>query len=342
MKIQKRSNIIFHYFFYCVIGFIYILISLSFIQNAYSQQRTSLGDPVIPLAILTKDDQGKPLKFPSAVFCDHKTGEIYVVSSGSSKVVIYSPDYFPEISIGAGRGIDAPRGVYVDKLGNIYITQGPTSNHPSEITVLNAALFPIKNIQLTGFKGAKNFIPVNLIEGKDGNLYVTGLGSYGVIVLNKDGKFLKRIVPGKNLYIKHSSVPRIIITSIAQDKKGDLFMLSEATSKIYVYNASGDFLFSFGQKGGTLGKTSHPRGIAIDNRKQLIYVVDYMRHTVLAYNLRGNFMFEFGGKGWSPGWFNYPTSVAVDKNGNIIIADLFNQRVQVLKIGKPKDLLNFK
>jgi len=335
---------IFNIFMYCFCVYLSIILILQFIfiPNAFSQQRTSLGDPVIPIAILTKDDQGKPLKFPSSVFCDHKTGEIYVVSSGSSKVVIYSPDYFPEISIGAGRGIDAPRGVYVDKLGNIYITQGSTSNHPPEITVLNAALFPIKNIRLIGFKGAKNFIPVNLIKGKDGNLYVTGLGSYGVIVLNKDGKFLKRIIPGKNLYIKNSNAPHIIITSIAKDKNGNLFMLSEATSKIYVYNASGDFLFSFGQKGGTLGKTSHPRGIAIDNRKQLIYVVDYMRHTVLAYNFKGDFMFEFGGKGWGPGWFNYPTGVAVDKNGDVIVADLFNQRVQILKIGKPKDLLNFK
>ncbi len=319
-----------------------IYLIIFFIPNAYSQQRTSLGDPVIPIAMLTKDDQGQPLKFPSSVFCDQKTGEIYVVSSGSSKVVIYSPDYFPEISIGEGRGIDAPRGVYVDKKGNIYITQGPSSTHPSEITILNAALFPVKNITFKGFKGAKSFIPVNLIEGKYGNLYVTGLGTYGVIVLNKNGKFLKRIVPGKNLYLKHSKIPHIIITNIAKDKNGNLFMLSESTSKIYVYNAEGDFLFSFGQKGGTLGKTSHPRGIAIDNDKKLIYVVDYMRHTVLAYNFRGEFMFEFGGKGWGPGWFNYPTSVTVDKNGYVIVADLFNQRVQVLKIGKPKDLLQFK
>jgi len=322
---------------------LFFCFTIFFIEpNAYSQQQTSLGDPVIPIAILTKDDQGKPLKFPSSVFCDQKTGEIYVVSSGSSKVVIYSPDYFPEISIGAGRGIYAPRGVYVDKKDNIYITQGPTSTHPSEITVLNAALFPIKNITFKGFKGAKDFIPVNLVKGKYGNLYVTGLGTYGVIVLNKNGKFLKRIVPGRNLYIKHSKVPHIIITDIAKDKNGDLFMLSESTSKIYVYNAQGDFLYSFGQKGGTLGKTSHPRGIAIDNNKNIVYVVDYMRHTVLAYDLRGRFMFEFGGKGWSPGWFNYPTSVAVDRNGDVIVADLFNQRVQILKIGKPKDLLQFR
>jgi len=321
---------------------VFLICLLFFIPNAYTQQSTSLGDPVIPIAILTKDDQGQPLKFPSSVFCDKKTGEIYVVSSGSSKVVIYSPDYFPEISIGAGRGIDAPRGVYIDKKGDIYITQGPSSTHPSEITILNAALFPIKNIQLKGFKGAKNFIPVNLIKGKYGNLYITGLGTYGVIVLNQNGKFLKRIVPGKNLYTKHSKTPHIIITDIAKDKNGDLFMLSEATSKIYVYNAQGDFLYSFGQKGGTLGKTSHPRGITIDNNRNLVYVVDYMRHTVLAYNLKGKFMFEFGGKGWSPGWFNYPTSVSVDKNGDVIVADLFNQRVQVLKIGKPKDLLQLR
>jgi hypothetical protein len=40
-------------------------------------------------------------------------------------------------------------------------------------------------------------------------------------------------------------------------------------------------------------------------------------------------MFEFGGMGWSEGWFQHPSYFIVDKLGRIIVADTFNQRVQV-------------
>ncbi len=57
-----------------------------------------------------------------------------------------------------------------------------------------------------------------------------------------------------------------------------------------------------------------------------------MRHTVLIFDLGGKFMHEFGGLGAGPGWFQYPTALALNKKGNLIVADLFNQRVQILDI----------
>ena len=92
------------------------------------------------------------------------------------------------------------------------------------------------------------------------------------------------------------------------------------------------FLFKFGQKGGSTGKLSRPQGIAVDSRRGRIYVVDYMRHTVNVYSRGGIYLYELGGRGWGPGWFNYPTDVAVDERGYLLVADLFNQRVQVLEV----------
>jgi len=116
------------------------------------------------------------------------------------------------------------------------------------------------------------------------------------------------------------------------DSEGHLYLLSEETSKIYVYSANEEFLFSFGQKGGAFGKMSRPRGLAVDEQKKSVYVVDYMRHTVLMYDLAGKFMHEIGGMGTGPGWFYYPNDVALNKKGELMVADLFNQRVQVMEI----------
>ncbi|MBW2163925.1 MAG: hypothetical protein JRF43_05670, partial [Deltaproteobacteria bacterium] len=71
-----------------------------------------------------------------------------------------------------------------------------------------------------------------------------------------------------------------------------------------------------------------------------IYVVDYLRHTVLVYDLTGRYRFEFGGRGWGEGWFNYPTSLAVDSLGHLLVADLFNNRVQVLEVPSRPEFLS--
>lgn len=46
-------------------------------------------------------------------------------------------------------------------------------------------------------------------------------------------------------------------------------------------------------------------------------------------------MFSFGSNGEGNGQFNAPTGVAVDKNGNILVADWGNSRIQVF----PTDFL---
>lgn len=47
------------------------------------------------------------------------------------------------------------------------------------------------------------------------------------------------------------------------------------------------------------------------------------------YNADGEFLFKFGSHGEGNGQFNAPTGVAVDTNGNIIVADWGNSRIQV-------------
>ncbi|NPA94237.1 MAG: hypothetical protein GXO58_02275 [Thermodesulfobacteria bacterium] len=122
------------------------------------------------------------------------------------------------------------------------------------------------------------------------------------------------------------------VTDVTRDKEGHLYVLSAETSKVYVYSLNEELLFSFGQKGGSTGKMSRPKSLAIDEEKKAVYVVDYMRHTILIYDLGGTFMYEFGGMGTGPGWFQFPSSIALNRDGNLIVADLFNQRVQVLDI----------
>lgn len=59
-------------------------------------------------------------------------------------------------------------------------------------------------------------------------------------------------------------------------------------------------------------------------------VVRFLLFTVVqVFSADGEFLFKFGSHGEGNGQFNAPTGVAVDANGNIIVADWGNSRIQV-------------
>ena len=111
-----------------------------------------------------------------------------------------------------------------------------------------------------------------------------------------------------------------------------MYFLSEQWGRVFVYDENETFLFSFGDKGGDRGKLARARGITVDSRKKRIYIVDYLRHTVLVYNLKGQWLYEIGGKGSRAGSFFYPSAVCTDNDGNLYVADTFNHRVQIFSI----------
>jgi len=121
------------------------------------------------------------------------------------------------------------------------------------------------------------------------------------------------------------------ISDVKIDRQGRIYLLSAEVSNIYVFNAQEEYLFKFGEKGGAEGKLSTPVGLAVDLERRVMYVCDYMRHTILCYDYdTGRFIFEFGGQGVGPLWFNYPNSIEVDQRGRVVVSDLFNRRLQVI------------
>lgn len=343
------------------------------------------------LAQITVDDEGRELSYPSALFYDRSEQELYLVNGGTSRVVVYGPDFFPLASMGAGHGVNRPGGGYVARDGLIYVCQSATPANPARVTVLNGAFFPVREIFFDEVPGTEGFRPTRVAVSRDGLLYVAGAATRGVLVLDQDGTLLRRLEPldeifnpeavlggdsppeppeladasspgedqlpeppeaaapdgGSRFDIPEEFRPKsrqereapavrglgpVRVGSVTIDADDKLYLVSAETSKVYVYDASETFLFSFGEKGGTPRKLSQPRGLAIDEKRGLLYVVDYMRHTILVYDRDGKFQFEVGGRGTGPGWFNFPVDVVVNPQGQVIVADLFNRRVQVLEV----------
>lgn len=360
-------------------------------QSASAQQD---GVPVELIKMLTLDDRGKPLSFPSSVYFDTSSKEIYIINGGHGRIVIYGPGpaYLPMISVGPGRKVDAPIGVSVDADGRLYVCQNGTSKKPARLTILNGALLLENEIAFDEIILGEKIIPQRAIVGEKGHIYLSGLGVEGVFVFDNKGDFLRRLIPmineeTRDVVATHDRMipppkaspqndkaqspqnsdpeseddagldglppelrPRLkarsfssespvkvkplVVRDLVADKNGNLYLLSEEESRVYVYGPDEKFKYAFGQKGGAWGKMSRPRSVALDEKKQWAYVVDYMRHTILVYDLReqGRFLFEIGGQGVGPGWFNYPVSATVSNEGYLIVGDYFNHRVQILDV----------
>jgi DNA-binding beta-propeller fold protein YncE len=283
------------------------------------------------LHIIRDDYEGLPLSYPCKVLVDSVKKEIYVADSGNSRILVYTHDFYPLLSIGKSAMVEVPVALAVDPEGYLFIAQSPTKKHKKgRISVLNPCLRWKKDIFFDGFEGADNFHPTNIAISNEGLLYVTGTAYRGVVALNKDGTFSHLLTPTDKL--GNAPIEKPTICDVDIGNRGHIYLLSEDMGRIYVYDPDERFLFKFGQKGGGSGKLSRPRGMAVDSRNKRIYVIDYMRHTASAYSDDGRFLFEFGGKGWAKGWFQYPNDIAVDTAGNVLVADTFNNRVQVLGI----------
>ncbi len=302
---------------------------------------TNLEDKDLSYEVVTiigKDDRGEKIRMPSALFYDRRRDELYAINGVNNRIIVYGADYFPQNSLGKGRGIDSPMGGFIGNDGKIYITQAGTVGSPPRITILNGAFMPERVIEIAKMPDSSGFIPQKITININGRFYITGLHSQKVLVLNRDGKFLRWFhvaIDKKGKYFfsgLDTPLNTAYIRDVVSDSLGNLFFLSEETSKIYAFNVRENFLFSFGVKGGAKGKLSRPRGLCIDEGRRCFYVVDYMRHEVLIYDFTGKFRHEFGGRGWGAEWFNYPVDIVLGARHQVVVADFFNQQIKVFNV----------
>jgi DNA-binding beta-propeller fold protein YncE len=116
---------------------------------------------------------------------------------------------------------------------------------------------------------------------------------------------------------------------LATDAQGNLYVADIVGQKVLVYGPSGAWQRTIGE-----GKLDRPTGLAIDRRRQVLYVtqggrVDNAIHQIEVYALDGRHVRTIGKRGKQAGEFMYPTFLAIGPDGNLYVSDTLNFRVQV-------------
>lgn len=161
--------------------------------------------------------------------------------------------------------------------------------------------------------------PWGIVSAGDGRVFVVDSQLAAVYIFDMNRKTVQEL--GKGEYSDLFAVP----LGIALDPAGNIYVSDTKKNRVFVFDKDEKPLTAIGDD-----KTVNwPVGMAISGDR--LYVANSHGHNISVFDTKtGSHLFSIGSRGGGNGEFNYPTDVAVDSNGNIVVADSMNARIQIL------------
>ena len=179
------------------------------------------------------------------------------------------------------------------------------------------------------FKKGEFISPIGVAVDSQDNIYVSESELSKVLVFSKKGKFLFEI---------NDSLHRP--TGIAiNNKEGLLYVVNTGGHNVSVYDMTGKYSYTFGQRGREKGRFNYPTDIHID-KQGFVYVTDSMNFRIQIFDKNGKFLSTFGRHGDGSGSFSRPKGVSMDSDGHIYVVDALFDAVQIFD-GEGHFLLGF-
>jgi DNA-binding beta-propeller fold protein YncE len=123
-----------------------------------------------------------------------------------------------------------------------------------------------------------------------------------------------------------SQAPFRVPVGVAVDGSNNIYVGDSGLSRVLVFGPD------LGLK-RTIGGPSElvaPSGLAVDDSRGRLYVVDARKHVLAVYDLAaGRLVRTVGKRGVGPAEFNFPSAVAVGPDGRVYVSDTMNYRVEI-------------
>ena len=155
-------------------------------------------------------------------------------------------------------------------------------------------------------------------DGEGKKIYISDQLNRGVLVFDVEkGKVHKLAATDEKRPLSPAG--------IALDEDGNIYVADTSKHDIYVYGQDEQL-----KKIIELGKQVNGIGaLTIDVKLRRLIVPDIRGHRIAIFDYDGKFILALGkGRGVEDEQLNYPTAVAIDKEGNYLVCDQMNARIQ--------------
>ena len=117
---------------------------------------------------------------------------------------------------------------------------------------------------------------------------------------------------------------------VAISSDNTVFVASGSPSHtVKKFTLEGQFIASVGTHSSGRLQFNTPWAIAYNGTNNKVYVCDTLNHRIAILNHDLTLHDSFGSRGSDPGQFNTPEGISVYTKGNVVVADCYNNRIQV-------------
>ena len=173
----------------------------------------------------------------------------------------------------------------------------------------------------TGFPKPYNQANNGLALDSQENVFFLDATQGSVLKFDTEGNFVSRF--GNNgTELGNFNYPQ----GIAIDSEDNIYVVDSSNARIQKFSPEGDFILSFGDHVYNEGIFQFPWDIHV-NEDGTFWVLD--SSSLMLVNEAGEVLDEFGEFGSEPGQLFGPTSFEIDSQGNFVVLDSQNNRVQI-------------
>lgn len=293
------------------------------VVNEPVQERSVRAELVQELRLPGVADQ---LRRPSALFADHRAGEILVGDESRGRIAIFdSHGVFRADFYGQDR-FSSPRDIVVDSEGFIFVLAGTREGQRVLRYDFDGSYLGL--LEVGPSLDSKPFVPAAMAIDETDAIYLRDTEEPRLGVWDRDGSLLRVIDLAPELDAKTRNE---LIVGAVEIAGGELYAVLTSFGVVHVYDLEGKFLRVIGRQGSTPGHLAFPVDVAVTSEGRVL-VLDQNRFNVVCYGSDGTFRGEFGGKGISLGWFYRPSLLAVDDNDQVYIGQIYMGRLQICRL----------
>ena len=162
----------------------------------------------------------------------------------------------------------------------------------------------------------------NSVYADDFKVYVTDRSgpSARVFVFDRGARTVTILDRGKGVNLLAPS-------SIVVDALGIIYVADAQQGKVFGYDLQGRNLYVIGKR----GELQFPLGLAVDKKRNKLYVADAHAHVVKVFDNMGMFLYDVGTTS-GPGELKHPVAVALDRAGTVYVLDGRRKRVALYDV----------